>query len=151
MKNSFFKENPWSNLLILINNFILCTTTLFKIEKTYSSLFFFKCTSWNYPFLFFSPPSFFSPSRGENGKIFKELYILFILSLLPHIFLVFLTKEGGEMEKMFSVFLIFTFFSPPTIYFLFFFPPPEPGIPCRIYTPDYNIYFLFQELPIHPC
>ena len=40
MKNSFFKENPWSNLLILINNFILCTTTLFKIEKTYSSLFF---------------------------------------------------------------------------------------------------------------
>ena len=38
------------------------------------------------------------------------------------------------MEKMFSVFLIFTFFSPLTTNFLFPPPPPEPGIPCRIYT-----------------
>ena len=35
------------------------------------------------------------------------------------------------MEKMFSVFLSFTSFSPPTTYFL---SPPELGIPCRIYT-----------------
>ena len=40
MKNSFFEENPWSNLLILINNFILCITTLIKIEKLTVHYFF---------------------------------------------------------------------------------------------------------------
>ena len=47
-----FEENPWSNLLILINNFIFCITTLFKIEKTYSSLFFLNALRGTIPFSF---------------------------------------------------------------------------------------------------
>ena len=39
------------------------------------------------------------------------------------------------MEKMFSVFLIFS----PSNHLFFIPPPPEQGIPCRIYTPDFNL------------
>ena len=82
-------------------------------------------------FLFFVPPLVFSHQVGGKMEKYLKNYILLILSLLPHIFLVFSPRRGvkGGNGKMFSVFLIFTFFSPPTTYFLFFLPPsiPEPG------------------------
>ncbi len=130
---------------------------VYILHKIY---FFYPSTNF---FYYFSPPIFFSPSRGENGKIFKDLYILFILSLLPHLFFSFFTKEGGgggDGKNVFSFKKFLNFFHYNKIFFIFykffiffshkpffFYPPPPPppqqGIPCRIYTPNQ----LFPDFP----
>ena len=78
-------------------------------------------------FLFVFPSWFFQQGRGKNGKIYTELFI----SYYPP-FLVFYIKEGKKTEKMFLVFLIFTFLSPNHIFF-FIFAPLYQGQFCRLY------------------
>ena len=80
-------------------------------------------------FFIFFPPLVFSLQVGGKMKKYLKNSIFYLFYPSYHTFFqFFLTKEGGEMEKMFSVFLIFTFFFPPTTYFLFP-PPPWAGGP----------------------
>ena len=68
--------------------------------------------------IFFPSLVFFPARKGKNGKIFSELFILFILSPHPHKLLVFFTKQGRKMEKKIFSSLNFYIFSPFTIYSL---------------------------------
>ena len=70
-------------------------------------IYFFPCCNFFYFFLL-------QQGRGKIGKIFSELFILFILSPFPHILLVFFSPSGGKNGK--NVFR--------TLYFIHIIPPP---------------------------
>ena len=78
---------------------------IYFIKNNFFFLFFF------FIFLLPPPPQVFSHQvEGEMEKYLKNS-VLFILFFLPHISLVFFTKERGGMVN-------FYIFSPPITYFL---------------------------------
>ena len=68
------------------------------------------------------------------AKIFIELFILFILSPLPHIFIFFYQGwgGGGNGKIVFSSLNFFYIFPSNRVFFSL--PPPLAGQFCRIYT-----------------
>ena len=75
-----------------------------------------------FPLLFFS---------SKEGEIMEKYIQNSLFHIIPP-FLVFYIKEGRKTEKMFLVFLIFTFLSPNHIFF-FIFAPLYQGQFCRLY------------------
>ena len=90
----------------------------------------------------FSPPSFF---QQWSGKIFSELFHLFILSPFSNILLVFFTKEGRKWKRCFQFSSFLHFVSPNHIFFIFWEKIPNIFLPVLVHegrnTPCRDLIF----------